>query len=439
MERREVTLETASSIRIRRTRRWALAILVLSGAVNYIDRSTLAIANPLIRQDLGLSISEMGLLLSAFLWAYAFAQLPTGVMVDRLGSRILLSMGVTIWSVAQLCGGLVQSFTHFFFARMMLGIGEAPQFTVGVRVVRDWYNIRERGLPTGLFLCATALGQAIAPPLLTVLMLSFGWRSMFVIMGVVGLVVAVIWFTFYRDPQARGLTQDEVAYLSVGDEERESHPVRFSEWRELLRMRSTWGMLLGYFGLLYMLWMFAAWLPNYLQMDRHISIATTGIAAAVPFLFGVGGSVFGGWITDVFVSLGFSPINSRKIPFVACVLSMAGFTLVAAEVASNNLAIAFISVAHLFGFAANATAWAMPSVIAPFNRTSSLASMQNFGGYIGAALAPTVTGFIVQASGSFFSALVTSVCVGTVSAIIYLLMVNQPAKGDKRSSISVAY
>ena len=119
-------METASSVRIRRTRRWALAILILSGAVNYIDRSTLAIANPLIRQDLGLSISEMGLLLSAFLWAYAFAQLPTGVMVDRLGSRILLSMGVTIWSVAQLCGGLVQSFTQFFSARMMLGVGEAP-------------------------------------------------------------------------------------------------------------------------------------------------------------------------------------------------------------------------------------------------------------------------------------------------------------------------
>lgn len=416
----------APSGRIRSVRHMALSVLVVSGVINYIDRSTLAIANPLIRQDLGLSISEMGLLLSAFLWAYAFSQLPTGAMVDRLGSRILLTFGIVVWSVAQLFGGFVHSFTQLFSARLLLGVGESPQFTVGARVVRDWFNIRERGLPTGIFLCATALGQAIAPPLLTYLMLGWGWRWMFAVMGLAGLAVAAVWFIFYRDPQAAGLTSEEVSYLRAGDEQRESHPVRFSEWRELLRMRSTWGMLFGYFGLLYMLWMYSAWLPNYLQMDRHMSIETTGIAAAIPFLFGVGGSVFGGWITDIMVSRGFSPINSRKIPFVCCVLLMAFFTLAAAKVEGNNLAIALISIAHLFGYSANATAWAMPPVLAPFNRTSSLASMQNFGGYVGGALAPTITGFIVQFTGSFFSALLTSVCIGTVGAIVYWVMVSAP-------------
>src|ERR1700691_699994 len=168
--------------RLKSIQRTALAMLVLAGVVNYIDRATLAVANPLIRQDLGLSIADMGYLLSAFLWSYAFAQLPTGAMVDKLGPRLLLTLGLSLWSLAQLLGGLVRGFGEFFGARVLLGIGEAPQFPTGARVVRDWLNQRDRGLATGIFNCASSLGTAIAVPLLTYLMLSFGWRTMFVMM-----------------------------------------------------------------------------------------------------------------------------------------------------------------------------------------------------------------------------------------------------------------
>src|ERR1700727_2202477 len=114
--------------RLKSVQRGALAMLVVAGVINYIDRATLAVANPLIREELGLSIADMGYLLSAFLWSYAFAQLPTGAMVDKLGPRLLLTCGLSLWSFAQLLGGLVQSFGAFFTARLLLGIGEAPQF-----------------------------------------------------------------------------------------------------------------------------------------------------------------------------------------------------------------------------------------------------------------------------------------------------------------------
>src|ERR1700754_3758118 len=114
--------------RLKSIQRIALAMLVVAGVVNYIDRATLSVANPLIREELGLSIAEMGYLLSAFLWAYAFSQLPTGAMVDRLGPRLLLTMGLGLWSFAQLLGGFVQSFSQFFGARVLLGVGEAPPF-----------------------------------------------------------------------------------------------------------------------------------------------------------------------------------------------------------------------------------------------------------------------------------------------------------------------
>jgi sugar phosphate permease len=129
----------------------ALAMLVVAGVINYIDRATLAVANPLIREELGLSIADMGYLLSAFLWAYAFAQLPTGAMVDKIGPLILLALGLSLWSLAQLLGGLVQGFGQFFGARLLLGVGEAPQFPTCARVVRDWFNQRDRGLATGIF------------------------------------------------------------------------------------------------------------------------------------------------------------------------------------------------------------------------------------------------------------------------------------------------
>ena len=162
--------------RVKSIQRIALAMLVVAGVINYVDRATLAVANLLIRDDLHLSIADMGYLLSAFLWAYAFAQLPTGAMVDKLGPRLLLTCGLALWSFAQFLGGLVQSFGQFFAARLLLGVGEAPQFPTGARVVRDWFNPRDRGLATGIFNCASSLGTAIAVPLLTFLMLSFGWR-----------------------------------------------------------------------------------------------------------------------------------------------------------------------------------------------------------------------------------------------------------------------
>ena len=145
--------------RVKSIQRTALAMLVVAGVINYVDRATLAVANLLIRDDLHLSIADMGYLLSAFLWAYAFAQLPTGAMVDKLGPRLLLTCGLSLWSFAQLLGGLVQSFGQFFSARLLLGVGEAPQFPTGARVVRDWFNPRDRGLATGIFNCASSLGH----------------------------------------------------------------------------------------------------------------------------------------------------------------------------------------------------------------------------------------------------------------------------------------
>ena len=408
---------------IRRRQRSALIMLVIAGTLNYLDRSTLSIANPLIRNELGLSIADMGLLLSAFLWAYAFAQLPGGALVDRVGPHRLLAAGLGLWSIAQAVAGFVTSFWQFSIARVFLGLGEAPMFSSAVRVVRDWYNVRDRGLPTGTWNCTSSLGPAIAPPILTALMIGFGWRWMFGIMGLAGVVVAAVWFLLYRDPTEEHFNDQERHYLTDGEEPRSQAPVRLAEWLGLFRFRTTWGLVLGFFGVVYMGWLYLAWLPGYLEMQRHMSIPKTGLVAAVPFAFGVVGSIGGGWIADWLMRRGFSPVNSRKIPVIVGLLGMVAFTVVAAETPSDFMAVAAISAALMFGASASGMSWALASVAAPANCTASLGAIQNFGGYLGGALAPTVTGFIVQATGSFTPALLVSAAIGLFSALMYLVVI----------------
>jgi sugar phosphate permease len=412
--------------RLKWVQRVALALLVVAGVVNYIDRATLAVANPLIREELGLSIADMGYLLSAFLWAYAFSQLPTGAMVDRLGPRILLTMGLSLWSLAQLLGGLVQNFGQFFGARVLLGVGEAPQFPTGARVVRDWFNQRDRGLATGVFNCASSLGTAIAAPLLTYLMLSFGWRVMFVVMGVAGLIVAALWGVLYRNPDEVALTPQENSYRTQGDPPGQRTKVTFREWKLLFRFRTTWGMIFGYFGCIYLTWIYTAWLPGYLEIERHMSVKYTGWAAAIPFAWGVVGGVLGGYIADILVRRGVEPLRSRRYPAAIALLGTAVCTVAAAYVSSNALAITFISISLFLVYMTSTCAWALSSVAVPTNCTASIGAVQNFGGYLGGALAPTVTGLIVQNTGSFVPALVVGSLIGAVSAGCYLFVVDQP-------------
>ena len=417
--------ETAATPRLKRIQTISLVLLVTAGVVNYVDRATLAVANPLIRQDLGLTIADMGLLLSAFLWAYAFSQLPAGALADRLGPRLTLTLGLTCWSLGQMLGGAVTSFWQFIGARIVLGAGEAPHFPTCARVSRDWFNIRQRGTATGIWNCASSLGSFVALPLLTFLMLSFGWRAMFVAMGGMGLVLAAVIYTVFRNPPDADLTAEEKAYLTEGDAPGVRSRVTWSDWRRLFAYRTTWGMIMGYFGCIYMTWLYTAWLPSYLEIERHFTLSKTGIVGSIPFAFGVAGGILGGRIVDMLIRRGVDPIRSRKIPMATSLVATAVCTVGAALTPSDVLSIACISASLFLVYLCSSSAWAMASVAAPANCTASLGAMQNFGGYIGGALAPTVTGFIVQSTGSFTPALLTGAAVAVVAAAIYWILVQK--------------
>jgi len=410
--------------RVRRIRSIALALLVVSGVVNYLDRSTLSIANRQIRADLDLSLPEMGFLLSAFSWSYAFAQLPTGILVDKVGPRILLSVGLAIWSIAQGCGGLARSLRQLVASRVVLGVGEAPQFPAGARVVSDWYPARERGLPTGLFNSSSSLGPALAPPLLTLLMESFGWRGMFFVMGGAGLIAALAWYVYYRAPQAAGLTAEALRAIRE-DEVHSPDKVSLAHWLRLFKHRTTWGMMLGFACALYLIWLYLTWLPGYLEIEHRMTTIKIGFAASVPFIFGFCGSLAGGIISDLLAAWGIAPILSRKLPLVVGLFLMAIFTVPAAFTHDAMVAVLAISLAMFFGCMATANAWALVTVTAPSEYVASLGAIQNFGGYFGGSFAPVVTGFVVESTGSFTLALLVGAIVAVASALLYLVVVRE--------------
>ena len=172
--------------------------LFLIGVVNYLDRSALSIANTTIQTDLAISPMQMGVMLSAFSIAYAFSQLPLGALIDKLGSKLALGGSLVVWSVAQAAFGLFSSYGHLVGLRVLLGIGEAPVFPSAAKALSEWFDTQERGTATGWVWSSTCIGPCLAPPLLTVFMVHLGWRGMFILTGVLGLLLAVCWFKFYK-------------------------------------------------------------------------------------------------------------------------------------------------------------------------------------------------------------------------------------------------
>jgi MFS family permease len=309
---------------------------------------------------------------------------------------------------------------------MCLGVGEAPQFPSAARVVSNWYPVSKRGTPTGIFNSASPLGTALAPLLLTQLILFLDWRWMFILTGVAGVIAAAIWFVLYRDPSDLRLSPDELSYLAEDVEEKTAKNVTFADWISLFSFRATWGMILGFFGSVYLNWVYLTWLPAYLINERHMSLARTGVMASVPFFCGFLGCLVAGWLSDrVVKQTTGSPVKGRRMPVVVAMLGMAAFTVPAALAESNAIAIVCISVVIFLANAASACSWALATAVAPSNRIASLGSLQNFGGFIGGALAPIATGFIAQ-SFSFVPALLTGAAIAFGGAMSYLFLVTRP-------------
>ena len=409
------------SPRMRRMQWIAIGLVTAAIALNYLDRSTLAIGNVKIRQEFGISATAIGALQSAWSITYALCQVPIGYFLDRLGPRWLVGVALLLWSLAQAAGGFAVSYVQLLWARVALGAAECPAFPAAVRVTSDWFHVKDRGAPTGLYNSGGSIGPFIAPPLLTGLMLAFGWRTMFITMGLIGVLGAVVWFMVYRDPAKTELAPQDAEYLATN--RAAEGKVELRNWGKLFRFQSMWGLMLGAFCTGYAVWMYQTWLPAYLEMQQHISIAKTGFLASIPLFCSIIGAWSGGWFTDRLNRRGMELVASRRLPAILGLVLSGVFTVTATTAGSPTQAIVYISLAMFFLAVGISGKWTLITAVAPQSYCTSVASIQNFGGYIGGTVSPIATGFVVDVTGSFVIALAIGAGITILGAVLLQTLV----------------
>ena len=388
-----------------------MSLLFLAGIVNFLDRSSLSIANTTVRAEMHWNATQMGWLLSAFSLAYGLAQLPLIGLLDRVGTRAVLGGGLVVWSAAQMLTGLVRSLPQFLVLRVFLGAGEAPFYPSGIRSVREWFSAETRGRATAVMSSSQTIGLSFAPPVLTWMMLRTGWRGMFIVLGAAGLVVAAAWIALHR---ARRETE-----FAEPEEEQAGSDGGEPAWLVLIRQRAAWGMMLGWGGVNYTVWLYLAWLPSYLQEQRHLSLAKTGWVAALPFLAGAVGMLTSGVLVDWLAKRGHALTTIHRRIVIAGMVASATGTFVVAHSESTAQAVAGISSALFFIHFGGTSGWGYVQAISPLKYVASLGALQNFASFMIASVAPVLTGWLLDRTHSFTLALGVCSAVTLLGALSY--------------------
>jgi MFS family permease len=415
-------------------KRWGvLALLCLLALINNIDRLALSIAAPAMQSELGLTATHIGLLGSAFSLFYAFGQLPSGWFVDRFGPRKLLGLSVAVWSGATAAMGFIGSLPGFIVARACLGLAEAPSLPSTNKIVTQWFPKKEHGFANGCWDSALKAGPAFFTVLLVWIVAEFGWREMFILAGIAGVVVAAIFMLFYRDlDSSPNVSAEELSYIRQdGGAEVDDGP-RVA-WASLFRKRSMWGMMAGFFCNMWAYQIFLVFIPLFIINQFGVKFASLGLIASVPWVGAIIGDLASGLISGKLSErAGWTTMKAKKVTIIASMLLQA---LVLALIPFNGLfgegaglAIAVTLMAFALGFngAVVAHAWSLPCEFTTPSTVASVGSIQNFGGFIGATLSPLVAGLIIDATHSFNLVFFISAGVAVLSALFYHFGVRQP-------------
>jgi len=308
-------------------RYYILLIIFLITAVNYADRATLSIAGTEVARELGLDAADMGQIFAAFGWAYLIMQLPGGWLLDRFGSKKVYSYSLFFWSLFTLLQGFVGWFPlaygalTLFILRFMLGFSEAPSFPANARIVAAWFPTKERGTASAIFNSAQYFSLALFSPLLGWLTYAWGWEHVFIVMGVLGFVLTLVWIKFiHNPPEHPGISKSELEFLKDGgavvdiDHKKTDGTQGGPKWsyvRQMLSNRMMLGIFFGQYFINSITWFFLTWFPIYLVQEKGMSILKVGMIAAIPALCGFAGGVLGGVFSDYLLKRGFSLTVAR--------------------------------------------------------------------------------------------------------------------------------
>jgi D-galactonate transporter len=386
-----------------RRRYFMLFLILIATMINYLDRVNLSSVAPFMTKELGIDKFQMGMIFSAFAWTYAFCLLPAGYLVDRIGARLSYGVSLIGWSVATAGQALVGGFAGLFGLRLSIGLMEAPAFPANSRAVAMWFPERERGLATSVFVMGQYLGTALFSGLLIWVAGTYGWRHVFIGSGVVGVLFGIGWFFWYRDPMQSNANQQELDYIREGGALAASTGHSKFSWGDigqLMRHRQIWAICIGKFANSTALYFFLTWFPTYLLEERHITLVKAGFFSVMPYIGAIIGILAAGALSDHMIRRGLSMSFSRKLPLV--VGSALGMSIVLVNFATENwIAIAILTLAF-FAQGICSTSWAAVGEVAPKELVGVTAAVTSFAANLSGIVTPTVIGFILRESGSFY-------------------------------------
>jgi MFS transporter, ACS family, D-galactonate transporter len=408
-----------------RVRLGILVLITLATMLNYLDRSVMGVAKPAMVAELSISPATMGFIFSAFSWTYALAQIPGGAVLDRLGVRVTYAGSLVLWSVATLAHGLMTSIGGLFGARLALGLAEAPCYPSNSRILNSWFPQNERARATGVYSVGQYVGLGFMLPILAWIVVNWGWRELFYIVGGIGIVYGLTFWWLYRDPHDhRGVGPAELDLIAAGGgSTTKLAPVPFTliNIGRLLSKRQIAGASIGQFCSNSTLVFFLTWFPSYLAEERGMTFIKSGFAASLPYIAASVGVLIGGFVSDRIIRATDNATLGRKLPIIVGLLMTS--TMIAANyVDSNTLVIAIMSFAF-FGQGMCNLGWTLISDVAPKSMVGLTGGVFNLCANLAGIATPIVIGLIVQSTGSFYGALAYVGALGLVGVAAYVFIV----------------
>jgi ACS family glucarate transporter-like MFS transporter len=396
-----------------------VATLFLVSAFSYGDRVVLSIAGIAFTHDLHLTPIKLAYILSGFSWTYAAAQLPSGWLLDRFGTKRVYGISILLWSIlAALVGfagylaGTV-AFATIFGLRLLSGLAQSPVFPGNGRVVAAWFPSTERGTASAIFNSSQYFALVLFAPLMGWVAHALGWKECFWLLGVLGLLLFLLWQKEIFDVKDHPRINDaEIATIEdggglcvIGSASRDSgNQITWKAVTGLFRNRMLAGIYLGQFCINTLTWFFISWFPLYLSQARHMSIGKVGFAAALPALCGSVGGVLGGITSDGLLRSGRSLTFARKAPIIAgMALAM---SMMLCNVVDKQWQILLLMSLAFFGKGFGALGWTVISDTSPRGMVGLNGGVFNFCGNIAGITTPLVIGYLVQRTGSYRLALI---------------------------------
>ena len=411
-------------------RYWIFVFMFLLATINYVDRIVLSVSSTPIAEEFGISKVELGYLFSSFLWLYVVCLVPMGIIVDKLGTRVVNAAGIGIWSIATALTGLATGFSVLIATRVMMGVGESTTYPASGRVIREWIPLKERALFAAIFNAGAYFGPAIGGLVLAWLVSVAGWRATFLVCATMGFIWLLAWMVWFRKPEEATWLSDEERALILRERNgntknapADGHSIGL---RGLLSSPSMLGLMVTQGCAVYTQYFFLTWLPNYLQTERGMSMLKSGALMSMPFIGAVILTVLLGRLSDGLLTEEGARSGGRRR--LGALLMLFGSVILLTPLVSNvYLVLLLITIA--LGGVASAVALNI-ALVGDLLRTPAdsgrATGLLILGGNVFGIMAPIVTGYVVQATGSFNMAFVVAGALLAFGALTVFLLARTP-------------